>query len=246
MPQQAPIVRPPSLSAQVTEDLRNRILNDGMEAGEQLPSERELCNYYGVSRTVIREAIKVLTAKGLVESIPGSGIVVRFSEISDVTEALQIFLRQGTSLDYVNLHEVRVALEVAAAGKAAEVADAKTAGQLLELCDELTSLEGDIPRASRNDFRFHKAIAESTNNEFMVLMFDVLEGALMETRVATFAMEPSRIQRVAKAHRAIARAIEARDPEAARQAMLDHLVEVKATWDQHPEYLTSSTHASEE
>lgn len=51
-------------------------------------------------------------------------------------------------------------------------------------------------------------------------------------------MEPSRIRRVAKAHRAIALAIADRDPDAARQAMLDHLIEVKTTWDQHPEYLT--------
>ena len=60
----------------------------------------------------------------------------------------------------------------------------------------------------------------------------------METRVATFGMEPSRIRRVAKAHRAIALAIADRDPDAARQAMLDHLIEVKTTWDQHPEHLT--------
>ena len=110
--------------------------------------------------------------------------------------------------------------------------------RLLELCDELEDLQGDIPRASRNDFYFHKTIAEATNNEFMVAMFDVLEGALMETRVATFGMKPSRIRRVAKAHRAIALAIADRDPDAARQAMLDHLIEVKTTWDQHPEYLT--------
>ena len=80
--------------------------------------------------------------RGLVESIPGSGIVVRFSEISDVTEALQIFLRQGVAR-LLNLHEVKL-LRGSCAVEAAEVVR-QTAGQLLGYCANLR-LEGDMPR----------------------------------------------------------------------------------------------------
>lgn len=227
--------RQPALSEQVVDDVRRQIFEKELAAGASLPSERELGAYYGVSRTVIREAVKVLTAKGLVKSVPGSGLVVGTTEIEDVAEVLQLYMREGSSLRYGDLHEVRMSLEVTAAGAAAQRATPQAAQELLVMCDELAACTDDLVRASRYDFDFHKAIAASTGNDFLVLLFDVLEGALMETRVATFSMEPSRVALVAEAHREIAMAVVARDPDEARRAMRRHLKEVKATWDAHPE-----------
>lgn len=233
--------RQPSLSEQVVDDLQRQIFDKQLAAGSSLPSERELGIHYGVSRTVIREAVKVLTAKGLVEAVPGSGLIVGSTEIEDVAEVLRLYMREGTSLKYGDLHEVRMSLEVTAAGAAAQRASEAAAQHLIALCDELSTLSDDIVRASRNDFDFHKAIATSTGNDFLVLLFDVLEAALMETRVATFSMDPNRISIVAAAHRRVAVAIAAHDPVAAKRAMREHLAEVKYTWDSHPEQARAVT-----
>lgn len=227
--------RQPSLSEQVVEDVRRHILETKLPSGASLPSERELCAHYGVSRTVVREAVKVLTATGLVEAVPGSGLIVGRTDIEDVADVLRLYMRDGSTLKYGDLHEVRMSLEVTSAVAAAERASNEAVEHLLNLCDVLASTT-DLVDASRNDFDFHKAIAESTGNDFLVLLFDVLEGALMETRVATFSMDPSRVTLVADAHRKVALGIAEHDPENAAQAMRAHLAEVKATWDTHSDH----------
>lgn len=229
------LVRHPSLADQVIADMRSRIIDGQLPPGTPLPSEREMCTNYGVSRTVIREAVKVLAAKGLVKSVPGSGLVVGTTDIDDVSEVLQLFMRNGTSLRYEELHEVRLALEVAAVRQCARRADEDTKDKLAFLADELATLKDDIPGASSNDFQFHRTIGEGTQNEFFVMIFDVLGGALMETRVATFSMDSKRFETVVEAHRKIADAISSGDPDLAAAAMTEHLGEVKTTWDAHPE-----------
>lgn len=216
-------------------DIRDEILNKGMQPGSPLPSERELCARYGVSRTVIREAVKVLSAQRLVRSIPGSGLTVGSIGIEDVAESLRMFMRHGTSLKYGDLHEVRMSLEVAAAGAAAERATKRDADRMLRLVDELAVIGDDLVLASRNDFDFHIAIVQATGNEFMGVLFHAMEGALMETRVATFSMDPKRVALVAESHRLIAEGIRQGEPDVAMGAMRAHLEEVKATWDAHPE-----------
>lgn len=229
------LVRQPSLSQQVVSDLRDQIITQGLKPGTGLPSERELCDHYGVSRTVIREAVKVLSAKGLVSSTPGSGLVVGQTELTDVSDVLQLFMRHGSHLKYHDLHAVRMIVETAVAREAAERASDDAIDRLYFLCDEMEKLEGNIVELSENDLEFHRGIALASGNEFWVLTFDVLGGALTETRVATFSMDESRFHVVLAAHRKIADAIARRDPEAAGIAMADHLIEVKTTWNQHPE-----------
>lgn len=227
--------RHPSLSQQVVDDLRQRIINARLRPGVPLPSERELCDHYDVSRTVIREAVKVLEAKGILRSVPGSGILVAEPDLAAVADSVQLFMRQGTSLRYEQLHEVRLSLETAVAGLSAKVASHEAINMLYTLCDELEAAEGNLIEASKIDFDFHRKIAEITGNELFVMLFDVLGSGLMETRVATFAMDGARFKIVARAHRKIVEGIESKDPKNAIDAMLEHLAEVKETWDAHPE-----------
>ncbi|AZQ77847.1 FadR family transcriptional regulator [Flaviflexus ciconiae] len=229
------IIRPISLSQQVVEDLHRRILDKHLAPGTPLPSERELCTIYGVSRTVIREAVKVLSTKGLIQSVPGSGLVVGRTNIGDVAEVMRLFMRSGTSLRYEQLHEVRLALEVSVGGLTSHHTTPELTKELFYLCDELEISGNDLVHASRLDFDFHRTIAQASQNEFFDVIFGALEGALMETRVATFSMDPSRISIVTEAHRRIARGIADSNEEATRVAMADHLIEVKETWDKHPE-----------
>jgi GntR family transcriptional repressor for pyruvate dehydrogenase complex len=226
-----PLVRQPRLSDQVAEKLRDMIYEQNMRPGDALPSERELCEHFGVSRTVIREAVKTLTAKSLITAVPGSGLVVGTTTIEDVAEIFDLYFRGEPSLRYLDLHHVRYSLEPAICALAAQNASDDDIAGLFALCDELEQLtESDLVEASRNDAKFHRNIAVASQNSYFVILLDALGRSLLDTRVATFSMEPRRLSVVALAHRKVADAIAAHDSEGAANAMREHLGEVVETW----------------
>lgn len=225
------LVRQPRLSDQVAADLRRQIYERQLRPGDALPSERELCQSYGVSRTVIREAVKSLTAKGLVNSVPGSGLMVGITTIEDVAEIFDLYFRGEPSLRYEELHAVRYSVEPTICALAAQHATADEIDEILDLCDELDEIgSADLVRASRNDTVFHRTIALASKNSYFVILLDALGRSLLDTRVATFSMAPQRVAVVSAAHRKIAEAIAQRDPGAAAEAMKRHLEEVLHTW----------------
>lgn len=225
------LVRQPRLSDQVADKLRDMIYDRRMLPGDALPSEREMCDHFSVSRTVIREAVKTLTAKSLVTSVPGSGLIVGTTTIEDVAEIFDLYFRGEPSLRYLDLHHVRYSLEPAICALAAEHASDQDIESLFALCDELESFtEGDLVDASRNDARFHRNIAVASQNSYYVILLDALGRSLLDTRVATFSMEPHRLSTVVAAHRKVAEGIAEHDPEAAAGAMREHLSEVVETW----------------
>lgn len=231
LPAASPLVRQPRLSDQVAQQLRELIDAGKMRPGDSLPSERELCEHFSVSRTVIREAVKTLTAKGLVTSVPGSGLIVGTTTIEDVAEIFVFYFRGEPDLRYLDLHEVRYALEPAMCAQAAKNITDEQIAELLALCDELESLTvDDLVDASRNDAVFHRNIAVASQNSYFVIMLDALGRSLLDTRVATFSMDPQRLTTVAAAHRKIAEAIAAHDTDAAAESMREHLTEVVETW----------------
>ncbi|PPG27074.1 hypothetical protein C5B97_16715 [Pseudoclavibacter sp. RFBB5] len=230
---QTGIVRQKRLSDQVADAIKDDILERGLEPGDKLPSERELCETYGVSRTVIREAVQALTAKSIVIATPGSGLTVARASIDDVGQMLQMFLRNGPDVPYLQLHEVRATLEVSVAGLAAERIDDTGISALADLCEQLPSFSDDIAAASRNDYDFHRGLAVATGNDFFVTLYDVLGEGLMQTRIATFSFDPRRIDVVARAHAAIVARLAAHDSDGASKAMVDHLGEVRETWILH-------------
>src|SRR5215475_12594500 len=103
--------REPRLSDKVAEMMLETILSRRLAVGDRLPSERELGEQFGVSRTVVREAVRALVAKGVIEVRSGSGLRVAAVEASAVSESMSLYLR-GSSLDFEKVHEVRALLEV--------------------------------------------------------------------------------------------------------------------------------------
>ena len=107
------------MSDKVADTMLETILSQGLQAGDQLPSERELGEQFGVSRTVVREAVRALVAKGVIEVRSGSGLRVAAVDAAAVTESMSLFLRGG-SFGFEQVHEVRALLEVHIARLAAE------------------------------------------------------------------------------------------------------------------------------
>src|SRR6478735_5419337 len=113
------IHREPRLSDKVTEAIIEMIVSNKLKPGDMLPPERELGKQFGVSRTVIREAVRALAAKGMLEVRSGSGVRIVAVDEGTVRESMRHFVH-GSRLDYGKVDEVRRMLEVAAAGIAAE------------------------------------------------------------------------------------------------------------------------------
>lgn len=227
------VQREPRLSDKVAELLLDTIMSQGLEPGERLPSERELGEQFGVSRTVIREAVRSLAAKGLIDVRTGSGLRVAAVKAAAVTESMNLFLRGSGLLDYGRIHEVRTTIEIQVACLAAERATDEDIAHLNEVWQEMADGLGDIEVASRADVAFHRAVAEAAHNPLFVVMLDSIGDVMLEIRRATIGI-PGRPARGVKAHRKILAAIEAHDPARAREAMREHLSDSERAWRRLP------------
>lgn len=220
------IQREPRLADKVSTAILESILNDQVAPGDVLPSERELAEQFGVSRTVIREAVRTLHARGLLDVRMGSGVRVATVEPKVVNDALELFLWSST-VGYDKVHEVRQMLETRAARFAAVRATAADVDKLRESLRMMEKVIDDVERAAREDLEFHRQIARSTGNELILILHDSLGSALIAIRIQVMRERPEIGKAVLRAHKTILDAISARDPDAAEAAMEKHLAQVE-------------------
>ena len=205
------------------------IASNQLKPGDVLPPERELGRQFGVSRTVIREAVQALAAKGLLEVRSGSGVRIVAVDESRVRESMRYYVH-GSSLDYGKVDEMRRVLEVAAAGLAAERA---TGDDIAEMDETITLFENEcsnLEKSVRHDLAFHRAIARATHNELFLLLHDSMGEMLIEVRRRNLSRGRPERRLVVAMHQRIRDAIAAHDPPGAQEAMRDHLGHVQATW----------------
>lgn len=221
--------REPRLSDKVTSAIIEMIAGNQLKPGDVLPPERELGRQFGVSRTVVREAVRALDAKGLLDVRSGSGVRVVAVDESTVRESMRHFV-QGSSVDYAKVDEMRRVLEVAAAGLAAERADDGDIGAMDETIRAFANECSDLEKSVLHDLAFHRAIARATHNELFLVLHDSMGEMLLEVRRHNLARGRSERRLVVDMHQRIRDAIAAHDAPAAQQAMRDHLGHVQATW----------------
>lgn len=220
--------RDATLTDRVTDQVENLIVVGQLQPGDRLPPERELARQFGVSRTVVREAVRALAAKGLLEVRSGSGTVVCSPTPQSVAQTMRLFLRVGQrDLDYRKILEVRRLLEVEIAGLAAQ----RRTGEDLETMEAIlreAESGGDRDRFVRTDMAFHSALARATYNELFSVLLDSVADVMITMRQMAFDI-PDAFARALKYHRAIFEQVKGGDPEGARQAMREHLMESEDT-----------------
>jgi len=219
-----PIARGTRLADQVASALTESIVSGRFELGDKLPSERELCEQFGVSRPVVREAVRSLIAKGLLADAPRRGHVVAALGRDVLTESLTLYLR-GQRLDYRKLMEVRALIEVENAGLAAGRASPDHVDAVRRAAARLHP-ELSAEQAALADVEFHRAIATATENEFFELLLDSIRDALITVQLPTLA-DPEIVRAASRAHARIVARIAAGDPVGARAAMRRHLAEAQ-------------------
>lgn len=207
------------LSDTVAEALQEDIL--GLAAGDRLPTEAKLVERFGVSRTVIREATRLLVQRGLATVSPGRGMTVAAVDGSVIAEQYGLLLRLGGG-SFEELMELRLVLEVEMAALAAA---RRTRAQLVELGRLNERLQAADPSSTEfleADLTFHERIAEATGNPFFPLVMRPVNAFLANT-YSTGAGYPSEAGNTVQEHLEIAYAIESGDPARARFAAENHL-----------------------
>lgn len=218
------------LYEQIVERIQESITSGSLRAGEKLPPERELAEQFNVSRTAVREAVKALREKGLVEIRRGRGTFV--SDVSDSTRdivrgSFDLLMRVEARYALDNLLEVRAMLEPQIAAMAAEKAVETDIAALEEAVETMDSALDDAELFIRADHEFHLILARATQNVLIPVLIDAVVELLMEQRARIFNVEggPERGQ---FHHKHILATVKQKDPVAAREAMEAHLEQVIA------------------
>jgi GntR family transcriptional repressor for pyruvate dehydrogenase complex len=213
----------PTLSDQVTEVLRGRIESGQLKPGEKLPAEVMLAPEFGVSRTVVREAISRLKHEGLLESRQGSGVFVSHKPAISPLKIDESVLESRNSV--LQILELRRAIESEAAGLAAQ---RRSARQLREIESALNALDALDPEVSAGgdgvdaDVAFHRSIAQATGNPFFLKTIDFLLQYL-RTAVRAGRANQDFIRAVREEHHTIMQAIRKQDAAKARTAAAAHM-----------------------
>jgi GntR family transcriptional regulator, transcriptional repressor for pyruvate dehydrogenase complex len=218
--------RKPKLADLVIGTLRKRISAGEYRAGTKLPTESQMTTIFGVSRTVVREAIAALSADGLVQPRQGAGVFVVGNAASPFTS---IGADSSNKISVaLNVLEVRMGIEIESAGLAAMRRSASQDAAIQEAWNEFERLLKLGTPTGKTDFAFHRAIAAATNNPFYIEVLDGLGSRTIPCDVAspwgtesvlTYEYQAG----LQREHLAILKAISAQDAEGAREAMRQHL-----------------------
>ncbi len=213
-----------NLHSDVLWELGLAIVSGRFAEGEILPSDSELLDRFGVSRTVLREALKTLAAKGLIEARAriGTRVLPRNRWNLFDADVLAWFFELGPEVSFLrSLAEVRIGIEIEAAALAAERCRPEDAAAMIACVDKMAGSETPADFA-RHDLEFHHLVAKASGNPFMASISALVEMALTAAfTISSPVNDPAALAVTVGVHRRIAEAIRDGDAHAARLAMRD-------------------------
>jgi GntR family transcriptional repressor for pyruvate dehydrogenase complex len=210
----------------VVNDIQRLIVDGQLEPGMKLPPEREVAEQIGVSRTVVREAVRILVARGLLTTRRGVGTIVQQITQDHVSERLNLLMRtSGISL--AKLHEVRSILEVEIAGLAALQATDEDIADLQRILAEMDEAKSSPDGFADKDAEFHTGLAQTTHNPLFSVLLDSIRDLMQDVRLSV-SRYPDLFATVMPDHQTVLDRIIARDVDGARQAMQAHLVHARS------------------
>jgi DNA-binding FadR family transcriptional regulator len=214
----------PKAADVLADQLRARIRSGEWPEGLALPTERDLSAQTGLSRTTVREGLRMLELDGLIAIRPGrgGGARVRRPAGDELTRQLELFI-WGRNISVEHLHDVRTALEALGAEGAARN---RTESDLADLVAKTKAVEAsvsDLARYLDANLAWHLAVVRASHNELLISFMEVLSNAIHEaTEIEAFDSEDVRMLTL-KIHRSILAAIVERDGDAARRRMTRHV-----------------------
>lgn len=215
----------------VAERLLALISEGDLRPGDAVPAERELAQAYGVGRSSIREALRMLESKGVIQSAGnGSFIVAAFG---DTLNRSLDFLISVDQADFRELFEVRHMLEAEAAALAAE---RHVEPDIAEMARQIAAMQAGLQSEAdfiAADLRFHMAIAQATRNRLIVHLMHAIRSQLQRSLASSFHV-PGSPEHAIEMHRLILDAVAAREPDEARRRMHEHVTRVALDRNSNP------------
>jgi GntR family transcriptional repressor for pyruvate dehydrogenase complex len=221
----------------VAERLIEDITARRLTPGDPLPAERALSESYGVGRSSVREALRMLESQGLIHSVGhGAFEVADYGNPLNASLALLLVMQDG---DLQELFEVRMILEVETAGLAAERRDDSDVERMREAIEAMETGIGSRDRYISGDLEFHQAVVAATGNRIAVHVMHAIRDVIRRALMSIYQI-PGSPERSNQQHRQIFEAILAGDPDGARQRMREHLMRVQSEVGGSREALASS------
>jgi GntR family transcriptional repressor for pyruvate dehydrogenase complex len=227
-----PNIKQPNLKDKVYELLLDMVVDGKYRDNDMLPPERILCEELGVSRTVVREAVKSLETRGVLKVIHGKGIKVIPATSNDISEAFMLYLRRkNRNASMKDLIEIRFSIETEIARYAALRARAEEAGELERIVDRMRELVNDFDEFIVADFEFHLRLAYIARNIIFTTVIEALVIPLMTSFKETASVVDN--ARSIREHAEIARCVKQNSADEARELMARHLLHVESMLREH-------------
>jgi len=223
--------RKPAVSTEAAEAIQRIIIDTKLEPGDKLPSQAQLARRLGAGSRAVREAIKILEARGMVETHQGKGVFVKNAGLEFFLEILNDSLAFDVYRDKKLLPQltyVRRMIESNVIHDLAARPDPQMLKELIEIIDRMESClaDQDIEEYNILDVKFHVALISACGNEILVTLYRNLAGLLIKSVVKTGYM-PGSLEQSLVDHRRILEALIARDPERAKTLMERHLTKTQ-------------------
>jgi GntR family transcriptional repressor for pyruvate dehydrogenase complex len=214
----------PKASDVLADRLRGMILGGTLATGDQLPSERELVMETGLSRSSVREALRILEIEGLIATRPGrtGGSVVTRPGRAPLVRSMELFVRShGIRLEA--LLECRIGLEPFLARLAARNRSEQQLEEIRSLHKEFEASVDDVPRYKRLNLEWHLAVARASGNEPLVALMEAIAEPIMDAASYQQVTTDEMRRKTVRAHERVLKAIENGDEDAAHTAMERHV-----------------------
>ncbi len=217
------VVREANLTQRAQSQLEELIVNGSLRVGERLPSERELVEQLGVSKTVVREAMRSLATKGLIEVRPGSGMYVLGVGAHLMADPISLLMRKHR-LTVKQIHEVREVLEIKLAALAAERARREDIEAMAETIRQLGEPDLSPLRYAQLDVEFHNRLAAAAGNPLFSILINSINDVMLEVRQRAFKLGKRKfLTNSISEHSRVLKCVEAGDVSGAQKAMAEHL-----------------------
>ena len=218
-------IRVERIAEKVASQLKKLIADGVLKVGDRLPSERELSEQMGVSRTSMREALQQLELQGILEIVHGGGSIVRNITEQEIRKPIEVFLGDDKRR-VLELAELRAFMEAWAAREAAKH---RTDAEAETIRGYLEEMERDFEKGQIRydvDFKYHAEIAAATHNTIYLHLIDniyhLINYSIKVHREEVFVSREDQ-EKILNHHRKVYEAIRRRDPDAAEAAMKEHL-----------------------
>ncbi len=219
------MIKKQKIADAVIDEIKRMIENGELKEGDKLPNQSVFAEQLQVSRTSLREAIRVLDLLGAIEQRPGFGTVLKKVDPILLSSGIVVPPLMSDSHSTIELIKARQIIEVGATELAAQNADPRQIDELSSLADNLSSAKKNqqLDLYIENDLAFHILIAESSNNRFIIYSFENLKSYIKQYMKEFFREMPGMLKSSEKFHRNLYDCIAKRKPIEAKKAMNDHI-----------------------